>query len=128
MAKTILVVNDDKEVLKAVSEALSEKTYHVEIHEHSWDTLFAFYNTPSRFDLVITDLSMADISGLTLAEKILHLRPRMPVILFMPQVGGEAESMAREVGVRWVLPKPVSKEELLAAVRQALRRPRQGER
>ena len=124
MGKTILLVNDEEAVLETASKALTEKGYQVERHRHSWDTLFAFYKTPSRFDLVITDQSMADISGLALAEKLLNLRPRMPIVLLVSEDREKTESRARAAGFHWFVSKPVSKDELLSTVRQALKRPR----
>ena len=40
-----------------------------------------FLKNPSRFDLVITDQTMPDMTGLTLAQKMLEVREELPIIL-----------------------------------------------
>jgi FixJ family two-component response regulator len=83
------------------------------------DALSVFSNNPAGFDLIITDLGMPDISGLLLAEKLLKMRADIPVVL-LTGIDGQAQSWARESGIRWFGMKPLSVTDLTETVKNAL--------
>jgi CheY-like chemotaxis protein len=72
------------------------------------------------FDLVITDQTMPEMTGVMLAAELLKLRPDLPVILFTGYSESVSRETAQEVGIREFLMKPLSKRELAGAVRRAL--------
>ncbi len=75
---------------------------------------------PSRFDPVITDQTMPDMTGFELAGEILKVRPDMPVILatgFSPLVNEES---ARAAGIKALVTKPLTKRELAKIIRRVL--------
>jgi two-component system, cell cycle sensor histidine kinase and response regulator CckA len=77
-----------------------------------------FRLAPTEFDLLITDNTMPHMTGLQLVEKVLAIRPALPVLM----VSGIGESMSLEAlkqrGVRRLLPKPYQATDLKAAVRE----------
>ena len=121
MTDTVLLVEDDEEIGKTIPGLLREAGYKVEVHRCSLDTLVVFFSTPSRFDLVIVDEDMRDLSGSDLARKLLHLRPDLPVILlFGSRAKGEGPK-SETTGISRSLSKPVADALLLEAVRDGLR-------
>jgi len=59
-------------------ERLGDK---VTAHSSSPDTLESFRNNPDKFDMVITDMAMPDLSGDKLSAELTQIRPDIPVIL-----------------------------------------------
>ncbi|MSQ89225.1 MAG: response regulator, partial [Betaproteobacteria bacterium] len=84
------------------------------------EALAAFNADPSGFDLMVTDLSMPGISGLEVAKEVLRLRPDLPIVLASGYLTQELRAQALAVGIREVLHKPASVDDLLAAIKPLL--------
>ena len=112
---------DDEEMLAEMGKGLLEKAgYDVVSTTSSLEALDLVRHEPSRFDLIITDQTMPDLTGLMLAREVLTLRPDLPIILctgYSHLVDGES---ARAAGIRAFVMKPLSKREITKAVRDAL--------
>jgi DNA-binding response OmpR family regulator len=93
--------------------------HQVRTETSGMDALSVFSNNPAGFDLIITDLGMPDVSGLLLVEKLLKVRADVPVVL-LTGLEGQAQSRARESGIRWFGMKPLSMTELAGTVESAL--------
>jgi len=92
----------------------------------SVEALELFRADPRRFDLVITDLTMPNITGDKLASRILEIRPDIPIILCTGFSTKITQEKVREMGISHLLMKPISMKELAKAVRTALDRDRRG--
>jgi len=79
-----------------------------------------FREDPSRFDLVITDQTMPDMTGLTLARKMLGVRERIPILLCTGHGEVVPDGKIEKAGIRALVQKPVMKKELAETVRRAL--------
>jgi CheY-like chemotaxis protein len=75
----VLVVDDEPTVIQLVKKLLERLGYVVTAMTNPVAALEAF--APCRFDLVITDLKMPEMSGLVLGSRILEIEPTTPVIL-----------------------------------------------
>ena len=116
----ILFVDDEKLVVQMGEEVLSALGYGIVSKTSSREALMLFRDDPRRFDLVITDQTMPDITGIELAREILAIRPDMPVILctgFSHLVDAES---AKQAGVRAFAMKPLRKGEIARTIRKAL--------
>ena len=82
-----------------------------------------FMKAPSSFDLVISDVTMPGMPGDRLAQKILAVRPDMPVILCSGYTERMTEEKAAEMGIRAFIPKPVSFRLLAGTIRSAIAAP-----
>jgi DNA-binding response OmpR family regulator len=120
MGKTILFVDGDPTVAETVTVMLEGLGYRVRMATSGMDALGAFSNNPMGFDLVITEVGMPDISGLLLIEKLFKMRSDIPVVL-LTGLEGQAQSVARESGIRWFAIKPLSLTDLAGTVENALR-------
>ncbi len=116
----ILYVDDEEPIASLGWEMLTSLGYDVAVRLSSLDALEAFRANPQGYDLVITDMTMPNMTGARLAGEMLKIRPDLPVIL----TTGFSERMDREeaqkLGCRDFLMKPVSLGDLARAVKRAL--------
>jgi YesN/AraC family two-component response regulator len=79
-----------------------------------------FRNSPTRFDLVVTDFTMPHMAGDALALELLEIRPDIPVIIVSGYSDKINAETAIEMGFKAFAYKPVSRNELAKMVRQVL--------
>ena len=105
--ETILLVDDERPLVLLGEEMLASIGYEPVGFDRSSAALAAFRADPDRFDLVLTDELMPEMTGTELATALHEIRPDLPIIL-MTGHGGRVESReARAVGIREVLKKPL---------------------
>lgn len=119
MSKRILFVDGDPTVVGPVNTMLEGMGHHVRMETSGTGALSAFGRNPGGFDLIITELGMPDISGFLLVEKLLKMRSDIPIIL-LASAEGQAQSVARESGIRWFGIKPLSITDLAQTVETVL--------
>jgi len=118
--RAILLVDDDQEVLKALTKVLEKDGYSVIPHASALQAVRDINETKRHFDLVITDVSMPDLGGVAFLNAVKAAFPRVPVIV-ITAFGDWGQYMeAIRNGAYDYLSKPLDKSELLAAVRRAL--------
>ena len=116
----ILYVDDEPMLLKMAELMLSRLGYKVTVYTNSEHALSAFEKQPDDFDLVITDQTMPDITGIELAEKIMRIRPQIPIILCTGFSKTVSEETARSAGIKGFALKPLVKKELALLIREVL--------
>ena len=84
------------------------------------EALEIFKGHPDGFDLVITDMTMPDLTGDQLAESILQYRPDIPVIICTGFSKFMTSERASTLGIRALLMKPVTVEKLSRTIRDVL--------
>ncbi|MCP4104118.1 MAG: response regulator [Desulfobacteraceae bacterium] len=116
----ILLV-DDEELITGMLKSMTEYLgYQVSSYHRSADALEAFRTAPDNFDIVITDMTMPNITGDQLAVELKKIRSDIPIILctgFSKKIEGRKAS---EIGVDKVLLKPIGMKYLANAVRDVL--------
>ena len=119
---TILVVDDHEQSRELLVEFLKMKGYAVQSApdgDEAWNLL----NREPGYDLVITDLNMPVMDGLTLLQKIRERAFPMGVILQTGFAGYGVSTKARELGAFAVLTKPHNLTALVQTIELALARP-----
>ncbi len=116
----ILVVDDESAIVEGLKERLEGLGYTVEGHTSPEAALAATKQQSDRFDLLITDMAMPKMTGVTLIRYIQQLRPDLPVILCTGFSEWVDESAPEKVGAVKVLLKPITREELACAVREVI--------
>ena len=94
--------------------------YRVETRTSPVEALEAVRMNPQKYDLVITDMTMPQMTGYNLAKRLMEIRPGLPVILctgFSDQINDEK---ARSVGIVEFLLKPVLLHDLANTLRKVL--------
>ncbi len=116
----ILLVDDEESIAKLEKEMLERLGYSVTARISGVDALEAFNASPSSYDLLVTDMSMPNISGDKLARKIKSIRPDMPIIIctgFSERINNDN---IKQMGIDGLLMKPIIKSELAKMVRKVL--------
>jgi len=116
----ILFVDDENVLADLGKQLLGGLGYQVETRTSPIEAIEAFRANPQKFDLVITDLTMPQMSGLNLARKIMEIRPGMPIILCTGFSEQANEQAASAMGIRAFLYKPLVMRDIAGAVRKAL--------
>jgi CheY-like chemotaxis protein len=114
----VLYVDDDEVVVIMAERLLERAGYQVTVCSGAAQALELVRS--QHFDAVVTDYNMPDQSGLELARELIALVPGLPVILSSGLVSEELRNQAAQAGVKAVLRKERSVEELADAVARAL--------
>jgi PAS domain S-box-containing protein len=118
--ESILFVDDEEALAEIGEDILAELGYKVTCRTNSREALALFSLDPTRFDLVITDMTMPELTGIDLAREMMRIRPDIPVILttgFSHLINGES---ALAEGIRGYAMKPLTKKEIAKTVRNVL--------
>jgi heavy metal response regulator len=116
----ILVVEDEKKVASFIKRGLEAANYSVDV-EHDGETGLSRL-LKSDYDLVILDVMLPRVDGLSLMKEIRQQRIEVPVLLLTARVTVADRVMGLDLGADDYLTKPFAFEELLARVRALLRR------
>ncbi|MDQ1351308.1 MAG: domain S-box protein [Acidobacteriota bacterium] len=116
----ILLVDDEVELLKIHHKMLEQLRYKVVSVSNSTIALALFRDTPADFDIIITDMSMPNLTGDQLAAEALNIRPDIPIILCTGFSEFIDAKQAKAIGIKKFLMKPVNKKNLAVVVRNAL--------
>ncbi|MHC1727455.1 MAG: response regulator [Syntrophobacteraceae bacterium] len=118
----ILLVDDEQFLLEMCREMLEHLGYSVDARASSMDALALFRDHPDRFDLVITDMTMPNMTGDKLAQELLRIRPEVPILVCTGYSEKSTDEHARAMGVRAFVMKPVLMARMARAIRDALDR------
>jgi PAS domain S-box-containing protein len=116
----ILLVDDEPDIVTAAEIILRRLGYEVMGLTDGNDALAVFQAGPDSFDLIITDLTMPQLTGLDLAEEILALRPEIPIIACTGYGESVTLEKARALGIREIILKPIIPTQLAETIRQLL--------
>jgi len=116
----ILLVDDQDVIVEITRKMLERLGYNVTARTSSLDALEAFRAQPDKFDLVITDMTMPNMTGDKLAGELIKIRSDIPIILCSGFSEGMSEERAAFLGIKGFLMKPIVMKELSIAIRKAL--------
>lgn len=116
----ILLVDDDENVLKSVTNVLKRFGYDVVGEKNGKDALRIFKNQSKTFGLVITDQYMPGFSGLELARKISGIDPDIPIVLCTGFSDKIDKKKLKKAGIHEIILKPVNTSELAQTIRRVL--------
>jgi PAS domain S-box-containing protein len=117
----ILYVDDEEFLVDLGRQFFELLGYQAVCVTNPIKALEVFCKQPDSFDLVITDMTMPKMTGISLARKIIEIRPNLPIILttgFSHQLS--VENRFSEIGIKAQLMKPLALKDLAATVRKVL--------
>jgi PAS domain S-box-containing protein len=118
--ENILFVDDEKHITEIGRQIMEKLGYKVTVRTSSVEALELFRSKPDEFDLVITDMTMPNMTGDLLAAAIIHIRPKIPIILCTGYSKNISADSAAKIGIKAFIYKPIVKIELATVVRKIL--------
>jgi len=119
----VLYVDDDPVMLMTVDALLQRMGYRVSCVGDPLEALALWQARPEAFDVVVTDFNMPAMSGLDLAIELRRRRPGLPVVISSGYVTEAMRAETLRAGVRHVLQKEYTLEQLGHVVHLALKEP-----
>jgi PAS domain S-box-containing protein len=119
-SERILLVDDEEQIARMTELMLRRLGYHVTIRTSSVEALALFRNRPRNFDLLITDMTMPNMTGDILARKVLEIHPDLPIIICTGYSEHISEKKAKALGIRAFVMKPILKDAMAMAIRRVL--------
>jgi PAS domain S-box-containing protein len=119
-SERILFIDDEEVLVEIGSQMLERLGYEAVAKKSSVQALELFRAEPDRFDLVITDMTMPDMTGDKLARELMKIRPDIPVILCTGHSSLVSQEKAKEIGIRAFVMKPLVMRNFAETVRKVL--------
>ncbi len=116
----LLVVDDEATIVDVESRILTGLGYQVTGVTSSQEAMQLFARQPEAFDLVITDMTMPKMTGLSLARQLLAMRADLPIILCTGFSETVNEQSAKAIGIREFIMKPIDRTGLATVIRKTL--------
>ncbi|MBU1583733.1 MAG: response regulator, partial [Proteobacteria bacterium] len=116
----ILFIDDEISITKVAKRMLGKLNYKVTTLNSSLEALNFFSSRPDDFDVVVTDMTMPDMTGDILAEALKKIRPDIPIILCTGYHQSLSGKDVMKKGIHSICKKPIAKAELAMAVRNAI--------
>ncbi|SLM31503.1 putative Histidine kinase [Desulfamplus magnetovallimortis] len=116
----ILLVDDDPAITKMMKSLLNLLGYRMTAMESPVEALKVFSQSPQSFDLLVTDMTMPQMTGLQLLKNIREIRPELPVIVasgFNTQIN---EKRCREYNIQCYMKKPYTIDEISEKIKLIL--------
>ena len=118
--ETILFVDDEKSIADMTHKMLKRLGYKVETSLNPLQALDLFQSKPEYFDLVITDMTMPQMTGAKLAQKLKEIQPDIPVIICTGHSSLIDEEKTKRLGIAGYVMKPASMSTIAKAIRNVL--------
>jgi CheY-like chemotaxis protein len=116
----ILLVDDEESIAKLEKQMLERLGYKVTMCVNSLEALEAFKNKPDLYDLVISDLTMPNMTGDQVAHEMIAVRSDIPIIICTGFSERLDHEKAASIGVKGFLMKPIVKSDMAKMVRKVL--------
>lgn len=118
----VTITVDEKDIVDAAKRLLTRLGYRVLTAQNAGDAIHVFKDQIHRIDLVITDMTMPDMTGIDLSKTFFSLKNDIPIILCTGYGSLMTLEKAEKTGFKEVILKPVSRKKLSDAIRKALDR------
>ena len=121
--KHVLYLDDEEAIIFLMKRLLERKGYRVSGYTDPRKALAAVRADPGQFDLAVTDYYMPGMSGLEVAQELRRIRPDLPVVMASGYISEELRARAPAVGVRELIYKPNTVEDLCEAIARCAEAP-----
>src|SRR6202158_3874892 len=118
MSATVLIVDDERNILLTLNQALQLAGFKTELAASARVALEILASKP--VDAVLMDVKMPDMDGLAALEKVKAMRAALPIIMMSGHGTIDTAVRATQLGARDFLEKPIARERLLLALRTRL--------
>jgi len=118
--ENVLLVDDEKDITDSSKKLLEFLGYRVTDVTNPETALGLFMKNPDAFDVVVTDMTMPQMTGLTLAGELILIRPDIPVILCTGYSENITDEKIASCGIRKFVMKPVNATKLSELIQEVL--------
>jgi PAS domain S-box-containing protein len=118
--ETVMIVDDEPALVALATEMLAKLGYEPVGFESSTAALQVLRAEPQRFDLLLTDEAMPDLTGAALAHEVRGIRADLPILIMTGHGGAQLAQKAATVGAKEVLRKPLRGNDLAEAIARVL--------
>jgi PAS domain S-box-containing protein len=119
-SERILFVDDEQALVNLGKQMLEKLGYEAVIRTSSVEALELFKTQPEKFDMVITDMTMPNLTGEKLARELINARPDIPIILCTGYSENITETKAKKIGIKELILKPVVMQDIARTIRRVL--------
>ncbi len=119
-SERILFIDDELSITKIGEEVLRKLGYSVTARTSSVEALELFKVKYNEFDLIVTDLTMPNLSGDKLAIQMLRIRPDIPIIVCTGYSKKLSRDLIEDIGVKAIAYKPLERGDLARIIRKVL--------
>jgi CheY-like chemotaxis protein len=119
-SERILFVDDEQALVNLGKQMLEKLGYEAVIRTSSVEALELFKIQPEKFDMVITDMTMPNLTGEKLARELINARPDIPIILCTGYSENITETKAKKIGIKELILKPIVMQDFARTIRRAL--------
>ncbi len=117
----ILFVDDEPSIARLGNLMLTRLGYDVTVSHNPLNALGILKDNPQAYDLVISDMTMPQMTGDRFAEEVFKIRPGMPFVLCTGYSQRITSKKIENLGIREVLYKPIDKKDLAEVVRRNIK-------
>jgi two-component system cell cycle sensor histidine kinase/response regulator CckA len=118
-SRSVLIVDDSEAIRSVVVSVLRQHGYTVYEAESGIDALAECQRHKADIGLVLSDVVMPDMDGLTLAKQLRKQMPKLPIVLLSMHINEDTHWVTEEENFSF-LPKPFESAQLLATVRSVI--------
>ncbi len=119
-SESILLVDDEDSLIDIGQRMLTRLGYTVETRTNPIDAISFFKQNSNKVDLIITDMTMPEMTGDKMIKEILEIKQDTPIILCTGYSEKITEQEAIQIGAKKYIEKPLNLQELAASVRETL--------
>ena len=116
----VLFIDDEETLIDLGQNMLTKLGYQVTAHTSSVEAIEAFKDSPHKFDLIISDMTMPNMTGDMLANEINKIRPDIPIIICTGFSEQLSDKKINTLGIKGLLMKPLTISELAKTIRRVL--------
>jgi PAS domain S-box-containing protein len=118
--RRILFVDDEEALVEMGKQMLERMGYEVVAEMDSVKALKRFQRDPAGFDLVITDQTMPNMTGMELARKMMSIKKDIPIILCTGFSEAISSESAKALGIREFVMKPIIRNEMAETIKKVI--------
>lgn len=118
--ETIMVIDDEPPIAQMLTQMLLSLRYKVETYTDSLLALERFRSCPRDFDLIITDMTMPQMTGDRLAKEMLRICPHARIIICTGYSSRLSQNIADAIGIKALMTKPFGRSELANMIRKVI--------
>jgi signal transduction histidine kinase len=116
----IMLVDDEIDILNTLQPILEKQGYKITTFKDGMSAFQAFSKDPGFFDLIVTDMTMPQMTGAEFSVEVLKIRTDMPIILCTGYHESFTADIAREIGISKYVNKPVEVQYLSTLIREVM--------